>query len=64
MQCIFIYIPLSYPQYAASLFAANDAFRSLFAFGSVLFSRPMYINLGVAKGVTLLAGLSVLGIVS
>ena len=24
MQCIFIYLPLSYPQYAASLFAAND----------------------------------------
>lgn len=63
MQCIFIYIPMSYPQYAASLFAANDAFRSMFAFGSILFSRAMYLNLGVAKGVTLLAGLSVLGII-
>ena len=64
LQCIFIYIPLSYPQYAASLFAANDMFRSLFAFGSILFSRSMFINLGVDKGVTLLAGLSVMGIVS
>ncbi|KAI4136398.1 MAG: hypothetical protein L6R39_007808, partial [Caloplaca ligustica] len=26
-QCIFVYVPLSYPQYAASLFASNDFFR-------------------------------------
>lgn len=63
-QCIFVYIPLSYPQYAASLFAGNDFSRSAFAFGAILFSRPMYINLGVDKGITLLAGLSVLGVVS
>lgn len=55
---------MSYPQYAASLFAGNDFFRSLFAFGAVLFSRSMFINLGVAKGITLLAGLAVIGIVS
>jgi len=55
---------MSYPKYAASLFAANDTFRSLFAFGAVLFSRPMYINLGIGKGVSLLGGLSVMGIVS
>ena len=61
---MFAYIPLSYPQYAASLFAGNDFLRSSFAFGSVLFSRAMYLNLGVAKGVSLLGGLSVLGIVS
>ncbi|KAJ9294919.1 hypothetical protein DTO271G3_6481 [Paecilomyces variotii] len=64
LQCIFVYIPLSYPQYAASLFAGNDFARSAFAFGAILFSRPMYINLGVAKGISLLAGLSVLGVVS
>lgn len=55
---------MSYPEYAASLFAANDFFRASFAFGSILFSRSMYVNLGVAEGVTLLAGLSVISIVS
>ena len=64
LQCIFIYIPMSYPQYAASLFASNDFCRSAFAFGSILFSRPMFLRLGIARGVSLLAGLSVLGIVS
>lgn len=63
MQCIFVYIPLSYPQYAASLFAANDFFRSALACGSVLFAHPLFGNLGVAKGTSLLGGLSVIGIV-
>ncbi|TKA68378.1 hypothetical protein B0A55_10618 [Friedmanniomyces simplex] len=57
MQCIFIYIPMSYPQYAASLFASNDLCRSLFAFAAILFARPMYINLGIGQGMSLLAGL-------
>jgi len=61
MKAIFAYIPLSYPQYAASLFAGNDLVRSFFAFGSVLFSRSMYLNLGIGKGVSLLGGLSILG---
>lgn len=56
-QCIFIYLPLSYPQYAASLFAANDLCRSAFAAGSILFAHPLFINLGIGKGVSLLAGL-------
>jgi DHA1 family multidrug resistance protein-like MFS transporter len=55
---------MSYPQYAASLFAGNDFCRSLFAFGAVLFSRPMYDYLGVAKGISVLGGLAVMGIVS
>jgi DHA1 family multidrug resistance protein-like MFS transporter len=58
------YVPMSYPTYAASLFAGNDFCRSGFAFGSVLFSRPLYINLGIGKGISLLGGLSVMGIVS
>ncbi|KAK4545422.1 hypothetical protein LTR36_002772 [Oleoguttula mirabilis] len=62
-QCVFIYLPLSYPKYAASLFAANDLSRSLFAAACVLFSRPMFINLGIGGGVSLLAGLSCLGVV-
>jgi DHA1 family multidrug resistance protein-like MFS transporter len=61
-QCVFVYLPLSYPRYAASLFAANDLSRSAFAAGCVLFSRPMFINLGIGGGVSLLAGLSVLGV--
>ncbi len=62
MQSLFIYIPFSYPQYAASLFAGNSIWRSGVAGGAVVFSRPLFINLGVHKGVTLLAGLSVAGI--
>lgn len=63
MQCIFVYVPLSYPQYAASLFAGNDFFRSALACGSILFARPLFLNLGVGRGVSLLAGLSTLGII-
>jgi DHA1 family multidrug resistance protein-like MFS transporter len=61
LQAIFAYIPLSYPQYAASLFAGNDFVRSTFAFGCILFSRSMYLNEGIGKGVSILGGLSVLG---
>jgi DHA1 family multidrug resistance protein-like MFS transporter len=63
LQCIFIYIPLSYPQYSASLFAGNDFLRSAMATGAILFARPLFLNLGVGWGVTLLAGLTVGGIV-
>lgn len=56
-QCIFIYLPLTYPQYAASLFAANDLCRSMLASGSILYAHPLFVNLGIARGVTLLAGL-------
>ncbi|PYH85722.1 MFS general substrate transporter [Aspergillus uvarum CBS 121591] len=59
IQCIFIYIPMTYPQYAASLFAGNDFMRSALACGAVLFARPLYLNLGVGQGVSLLAGLTV-----
>ncbi|KAK5135621.1 hypothetical protein LTR08_005101 [Meristemomyces frigidus] len=62
LQCIFVYIPMSYPQYAASLFAGNDFCRSALACGAILFARPLYINLGIGRGVTVLAGCSVLGI--
>lgn len=59
IQCIFLYIPMVYPQYAASLFASNDFLRSALAAGSIHFSYPMFHNLGVDKGITLLAGLTV-----
>ncbi|KAI1082709.1 major facilitator superfamily transporter [Whalleya microplaca] len=63
MQCIFVYVPLGYPRYAASLFAGNDFFRSALAFASILFARPLFANLGVARGTSLLGGLSTIGIV-
>ena len=63
MQCIFVYVPMSYPQYAASLFAANDFFRSALACGSIMFAKPLFGNLGVGKGVSLLGGLSTTGVV-
>jgi DHA1 family multidrug resistance protein-like MFS transporter len=59
IQCIFIYIPMTYPQYSASLFAGNDFMRSALACGAILFSRPLFLNLGVGPGVSLLAGLTV-----
>jgi DHA1 family multidrug resistance protein-like MFS transporter len=62
LQSIFVYIPLSYPKYAASLFAGNDLVRSSMAAGSIVYARPLFVNLGVGKGVSVLAGLSTLGI--
>jgi DHA1 family multidrug resistance protein-like MFS transporter len=59
IQCIFLYLPLSYPQYAASLFAGNDFARSALAAGAIHFSYPLFHNLGVDKGVSLLGGLTV-----
>jgi len=58
IQCIFLYLPLVYPQYAASLFAGNDFLRSALATGAIHFSYPLFHNLGVGRGVSLLAGLS------
>ncbi|KAL1302463.1 hypothetical protein AAFC00_002855 [Neodothiora populina] len=57
-QCIFIYLALVYPAYSASLFAGNDFARSMLAFAAILFSRPLYDNLGVGSGVSLLASLA------
>ncbi|KAL8638978.1 MAG: hypothetical protein Q9226_008937, partial [Calogaya cf. arnoldii] len=49
-QCIFVYVPMSYPAYAASLFASNDFFRSSLACAAILFARPLFLDLGVARG--------------
>jgi DHA1 family multidrug resistance protein-like MFS transporter len=59
LQCIFLYLPFRYPQYAASLFAGNDFARSTLAAGTIHFAQPLYHNLGVARSVTLLAGFTV-----
>lgn len=57
-QCVFMYLPLSYPQYAASLFAGNDFARSTLAAAAILFSRPMFQNLGIGPGTSLLGALT------
>ncbi|KAJ5766282.1 uncharacterized protein N7511_003898, partial [Penicillium nucicola] len=62
-QSIFIYLPITYPQFVASLLAASDFTRSATAAVVVIVSTYMYDNLGVSKGVTLLASISILGIV-
>jgi len=59
IQCIFLYLPLVYPQYAASLFAGNDFARSALAAGAIHFSYPLFHNLGVGRGISLLGGLTV-----
>ena len=62
MQCLFVYVPLLYPRCVASLFASNDFLRSALACGSIMFGRPLFINLGVGKDSSLLGRLSVIGI--
>ncbi|CAM1507558.1 Fc.00g071990.m01.CDS01 [Cosmosporella sp. VM-42] len=59
-QCILLYIPFTYPQYAGSLFAANSLSRALFAGAAVLFSPAMFRAMKVSGGVSLLAGCSVM----
>ncbi|PIA94360.1 Caffeine resistance protein 5 [Cercospora beticola] len=56
-QCMLIYLPFTYPKYAGSLYAANGFSRAMLAAAAILFSTPMFDNMGVDKGVTLLAGL-------
>lgn len=55
LQCVFMFLAFTYPKYGASLFAANDFARSTLAAGSIMFSRPMFLNLGIDWGVSLLA---------
>ncbi|OQE34936.1 hypothetical protein PENCOP_c015G08910 [Penicillium coprophilum] len=59
LQCIFSYIAVAYVTYSASLFAINDLCRAYLAFGAILVSGPMYDHLGIARGATVLAGLTV-----
>lgn len=54
-----MYIPIIYPRYAASIFAANSLSRSLLAFTAILVARPMFVGIGVDGGVSLLGGLMV-----
>ncbi|KAE8144362.1 putative benomyl/methotrexate resistance protein [Aspergillus avenaceus] len=62
-QAMLLYIPQTYPRYVASLLAASDFTRSTTAAVIIMVSPYMYDNLGIGKGVSLLASISVLGIV-
>ena len=62
-QCLICYIPLSYPRYVASLLAANDFCRSTVAAALVMTSRQMYLKMGIAHAVSLLGGLSLIGVI-
>jgi DHA1 family multidrug resistance protein-like MFS transporter len=62
LQCLGVYLPRIYPAYSASLFAANDLCRSLVATAAIHIGVPLYGNLGIAHGVSILGAMSVLGI--
>jgi DHA1 family multidrug resistance protein-like MFS transporter len=62
LQCLCLYLPHIYPAYSASLFAANDLCRSVLATAAIHIGIPLYGNLGVGPGVSILAAVSVLGI--
>lgn len=53
------YLPDAYPDYAASVLAGNDLFRSSFGAGFPLFASAMYKNLGVGWASSTLAFISI-----
>ena len=53
------YLPDAYPDYAASVLAGNDFFRSSFGAGFPLFASAMYHNLGIAWASSTLAFISI-----
>ncbi|PWN46852.1 MFS general substrate transporter [Violaceomyces palustris] len=62
-QSILVYLPMSYPKYAASVLAANALLRSVIAAGFPLFGSALFTNLGIGPACSLLAGLSLIMIV-
>ncbi|KAK0099707.1 hypothetical protein ONS95_013401 [Cadophora gregata] len=59
IQSVFVYIALAYPAYVSSLFAANTFCRAVLALAAVLWSEPLYHDLGVGRGTSILGGLCV-----
>jgi DHA1 family multidrug resistance protein-like MFS transporter len=57
-QSVLTYLAFAYPEHQASVMSANDLIRSLIASAFPIFARPLFLNLGLGKGYTLLAGLS------
>lgn len=62
LQCMSVYLPRIYPAYSASLFAANDLCRSLLAAAAIHLGVPLYGRLGIGPGVSVLGGMSLLGV--
>ncbi|ROW10299.1 hypothetical protein VMCG_02051 [Cytospora schulzeri] len=54
------YLGMSYPHYAASVFAGNCPFHALFGAVFPLFARSLFDRLGVGPGNSLLGGIAVL----
>ncbi|KAI0040052.1 MFS general substrate transporter [Auriscalpium vulgare] len=59
-QSILIYLPVSYPDYAASINAGNGFFRASMAAAFPVFGRPFFHNLGVGPACSLLAGIAII----
>lgn len=57
IQCIYVYLSLAYPRYAASIIGANTFCRGVVALASILWSTPLYHALGVSRSTSLLGGL-------
>ncbi|WRT67688.1 uncharacterized protein IL334_004660 [Kwoniella shivajii] len=53
------YLPYAYPQYAASALASNDFFRSMMGAGMPVVAHPLFGNLGIDWGNTLIGILTV-----
>jgi DHA1 family multidrug resistance protein-like MFS transporter len=58
INCIFVYLPISYPRFAASIFAANGFLRSAMACGAIHFSQPLFHDLGVGNGCAILGSVA------
>ncbi|SPO24075.1 related to FLR1 - Putative H+ antiporter involved in multidrug resistance [Ustilago trichophora] len=56
-QSLLVYLPMSYPKYAASVLAANDLIRSTIAAAFPLFGHGMFKNLGVGIGCSVLGAI-------
>lgn len=54
------YLPHAYPEYAASVLASNDFVRSMMGAGMPIAANPLFKNLGIAWGNTLLGCVTVL----
>ncbi|KAI0467764.1 MFS general substrate transporter [Xylaria cf. heliscus] len=57
---LFNYLGISYPKYAASIFAGSALFRASFGATFPLFARQLFETLGVGPGNSLLGGIAVL----
>lgn len=56
-QSLLVYLPMSYPKYAASVLASNDLIRSSIAAAFPLFGHALFTNLGVGVGCSVLGAI-------